>query len=91
MHIEKLNDIVYKINNTYHRKIKMKPVNFKDSAYIGDSVKSNNKDPEFKIGDRVRIIKYENIFVKGYTPDRPEEVVVINKVKKYCFTDICFQ
>ena len=49
VHIEKLNDIVYKISYTYHRKIKMKPVNFKDSAYFGDSVKSNNKILNLKL------------------------------------------
>ena len=25
------------------------------------------KNPKFKIGDHVRISKYKNIFVKGYT------------------------
>ena len=32
-------------------------------------------------GDVVRISKYENIFVKDYTPKWPEEVFVIKKVK----------
>ena len=30
-YIDKLDDIVNEYNNTYHRKIKMKPVNVKDN------------------------------------------------------------
>ena len=41
----------------------------------------SNKDPKFKVGDHVRISKYKNIFGKGYTQNRPEEVFVIIKVK----------
>ena len=43
--------------------------------------KNNNKDPKFKVGDRVRTSKYKNIFAKGYTPNWSEEVFVIKKVK----------
>ena len=32
--IDKLNDIVKEYNNTYHRTIKMKPVDVKDNTYI---------------------------------------------------------
>ena len=28
----------------------------------------NDEDPEFKVGDHVRISKYKNIFAEGYTP-----------------------
>ena len=38
------------------------------------------KDPKFKVGDRVRISKYKNIFAKGYAPNWSEEVFVINKI-----------
>ena len=34
VYIDKLNDIVNEYNNTYHRTIKMKPVDVKDSTYI---------------------------------------------------------
>ena len=53
MYIDKLNDIVNKYNNTYHRAIKMKPVDLKPSTYIDSSKKINHKDPTFKIGDIV--------------------------------------
>ena len=81
VYIDKLDDIVNKFNNTYHRTIKMKPVDVKDNTYI-DSVKEvNYKDPKFKVGDHVRICKYKNIFAKRYTPNWYEEVFVIKKVK----------
>ena len=69
VYIDKLDDIVNEYNNTYHRTIKMKPVDVKDNTYI-DSIKEvNDKDPRFKVGDHVRISKYKNIFAKGYTPN----------------------
>ena len=38
-----LDDIVNKYNNTYHRTIKMKPVDVKPSTYI-DFTKGNDKE-----------------------------------------------
>ena len=67
-YIDKL-DIVNEYNNTYHRTIKMKPVDVKDNTYIDFEKKDNDKDPKFKIGDHVRISKYKNIFVRGYMPN----------------------
>ena len=34
-----------------------------------------------KIGDRVRISKYKNVFAKGYTQNWSEEVYVVSKIK----------
>ena len=34
MYIDKLDDIVGEYNNTYHRTIKMKPIDVKDNTYI---------------------------------------------------------
>ena len=34
VYIDKLDDIVDEYNNTYHRSIKMKPVDIKDNIYI---------------------------------------------------------
>ena len=81
VYIDKLDDIVNKYNNTYHRTIKMKPVDIKSSTYIDSSKENNDEDPKFKNGDIVRISKYKNIFVKGYVPNWSEEVFVIKKVK----------
>ena len=81
VYIDKLNDIVHKYNNTYHRTIKMKPVDVKSNTYIDSSEWINDGDPKFQIGDTVRISKYKNIFLKGYVPDWSEEVFVIKKIK----------
>ena len=81
VYIDKLDDIVDKYNNTYHRTIKMKPVNVKSSTYVDSSKEINNEDPKFKIRDIVRLSKYKNIFTKGYVPNWSEEIFVIKKVK----------
>ena len=72
---------VNEYNNTNHTTIKMKTIDVKDNTYINTSKKINYKDPKFKVGDRVRISKYKNIFAKGYMPNWSEEVSVIKKVK----------
>ena len=54
---DKLDDIVNKYNNTYHRTIKLKPVDVKQSTYIDFSKETNDEDPNFKIGK----IEYQNI------------------------------
>ena len=76
VYIVKLDDVVNECNNTYHRTIKTKPVDVKDNTYIDSMVfHSNDKDPEFKVGDHVRISKYKNIFANGYTPNWSKEVL----------------
>ena len=80
-YINKLDDIVNEYNNTYHRAIKMKPVDIKDNTYIDFEKEVNDKDPKFKVGDHVRISKSKNIFAKGYTPNWSEEVFIIKRVK----------
>ena len=81
VYIDQLDDIVDEYNNTYHSTIKMKPIDVKDNTYINVDKEINNKDPKFKVGDRVRISKYKNIFAKGYIPNWSKEVFVIKKVK----------
>ena len=81
VYIDKLDDIVDEYNNTYHTTIKMKPIDVKDNTYINIDKEINNKDPKFKVGDRVRISKYKNIFAKGYTPNWSEDVFVVKNVK----------
>ena len=65
VYINKLDDIVNEYNNTYHRAIKVKPVDVKDNTYINIGKKVNDKDPKFQVGDHIRISKYKNIFAKG--------------------------
>ena len=63
VNIVKSDDIVNKYNNTYHRTIKMKPVDVKDNTYIDFNKEVNDKDPKFKIGDYARISKYKKILL----------------------------
>ena len=93
VYIDKLDCIVNKYNNTYHRTIKMKPVDVKDNTYINFDKKINDEDPKFKVGDHIRISKYKNIFAKGYTPNWSKEVFLITKIKNtvpctYVFNDL---
>ena len=44
-------------------------------------LKVNDNDPKFKVGDYVRISKYEIIFAKGDRPNWSEEVFIIKKLK----------
>ena len=81
VHIDKLDDIVNEYNNTYHRTIKMKPIDVKDNTYIDTGKEVNDKDHKFKVGDRVTISKYKNIFAKGYTPNWSEEIFIIKEIK----------
>ena len=81
LYIDKLDDIANEYNNTYHRSIKMKPIDVKYNTYINTSKEVNDGDPKFKVGDHVRISKYKNIFAKGYTPNWSEEIFVIKEIK----------
>ena len=80
-YIDKLDDIVDEYNNTYHRTIKMKPIDVKDNAYINLYYEVNDNGSEFIVSDHVRISKYKNIFAKGYTPNSSEKVLVIKEIK----------
>ena len=59
----------------------MKPVDVKDNIYIDFKKEVSNKDPKFRVGDHVRISKYENIFAKGCISNWSEEVFVVSKIK----------
>ena len=81
VHIDKLDNIVKEYNSTYHKTIKMKPIDVKDITYIDFEKEVNDKDPKFEIGDHLRISKYKNIFAKGYMPNWSDEIFVIKKYK----------
>ena len=81
VYVDKLDDIVDEYNNTYHRTIKMKPIDVNDNTYINIDKERNDNDPKFKVGDHVKISKFKNIFAEGYTPNWSEEVFVIKEIK----------
>ena len=74
-----LDNVVSKYNNTKHSTIKMKPIDVKNNkrVYIDEH---NEKDSRFKVGDRVRISKFKNIFAKGYTPNWSQEIFIVDKI-----------
>ena len=57
-----LDDVVNKYNHSKHSTIKIKPIDVGDNnkrVYIDEH---DEKDSRFKVGDRVRISKFKNIF-----------------------------
>ena len=74
-----LDDVVNKYNNTKHSTIKMKPIDVGNNkrVYIDEH---NEKRSRFKVGNRVRISKFKNIFAKGYTPNWSSEIFIVDKV-----------
>ena len=81
VYFDTVNDNFDEYNNTYHRTIKLKPVDVKSESFAEYNEESNEKGPKFKIGDHVRISKYKNIFAKGDTPNWNEEDFVIKKLR----------
>ena len=61
VYINKLNDLVNKYNNTCHSTIKIKLADVKSTTNIDSSKEINNKSPNLKIGDTVRIAKYKKV------------------------------
>ena len=49
MYIVKLDDMVNEYNNTYHRTIKMKPVDVKDNTYVDFKKEVNDKNTNLKL------------------------------------------
>ena len=69
VHFNTLNYIVNEYSNTHHEAIKMKPIDVKSDSFAEYNEESNEKDSKCKVGNHVRISKYQNIFVKGYAPN----------------------
>ena len=59
----------------------MNPVDVKPGIYTDFEKRNNKEDPKFKVDDHVRILKYKNVFAKGYVSNWSEEVFVIKKAK----------
>ena len=56
----------------------MKPIDVLSDSYAEYNEDYNEKDPKFKVRDRVKISKK---LAKGYTPNWSEEVFVVSKIK----------
>ena len=81
VYFDVVDNIVDKYNITYHRTIKMKPIDVTCDSFAEYNKESNEKDPTFKVGGHVRILKFKSVFAKGYTPNWSEEIFVVRKIK----------
>ncbi|XP_043468242.1 uncharacterized protein LOC122502321 [Leptopilina heterotoma] len=85
--INLLPTLMTKYNNKKHRTIGMKPkdVTLEDTRELLRRIRKLRRIPlkrsKFKVGDRVRVSKFKNIFEKGYTPNWTTEVFTVDKVK----------
>ena len=84
--IKNLDKLVKEYNNSYHRTIKMKPIDASKKSNE-NIVRKNynfeitNKKQKFSIGDKVRISILKNTFEKGYTSNWSEQVYIIDDIK----------
>ena len=47
-YIDKLDDILNEYKDSYHRTIKMKPIDVRSGNYVEHNINSNDKDPKFR-------------------------------------------
>ena len=74
-----LNRLVDEYNNTYHCSMGTKIIDVHYSALF-EEIETNPKALKFKVGNRVRIIKYKNIFSKGYIENWSKEIFLFDSV-----------
>lgn len=81
-----LKDVVHAYNHTYHRSIKMRPVDVTEdrvlevynNLYHGVSLRSTKT--KYHVGDHVRISREKKTFEKGYTWNWSEEIFKVIQV-----------
>ena len=89
-YVDVLLDLVKGYNNTKHFSIKMAPVEASKKkneltvwrTLYPDHLEIRDINPEFSVGDKVRISKKKKTFEKGYTTRWTEEIFTIVEVKR---------
>ena len=76
-----LNKLVDQYNNTYNRPNGKKHIDADYSA-LTEETEWSHKTPKFKVGSRVTITNYKNVFSKGCTNNWLREKFVIDSVLK---------
>ena len=81
-----MNKLVKEYNNSYHRTIKMKPIDASKRSNENIVRKNYNfkitdKKQKFSIDDKVRVSLLKNTFEKGYTSNWSEEIFIIYDIK----------
>lgn len=99
-YLDVLQDLVSAYNNSYHRSIKMRPIDVnietEQQAFINihgksysELIKTDKPKPRLKQGDKVRVPYEIEKFDKGYYPTYKDHVYTIDKTikgnKKYVF------
>ena len=82
-YIHKLNQFVTTLNSKRNCSIHLIPKNVKNSDFLALMYSKPQREfrkPQFKIGDRVRISKYDLPFRKGYKPQFTQEVFEIVEI-----------
>ena len=85
--VDILEDLVSGYNNSFHRSIKMTPIEaskIENQGVVHENLfplqeEEKKEKPKFKIDDTVRITKYKAIFAKGYLPNWSTEMFKIAK------------
>ena len=86
--VDVLSDMTDAYNNTYHRSIKMKPVEVtrKNSEDVWLNLYGNlqytSKNTRIKVNDTVRISRFKHVFSKGYDKNWSTEIFSVNKVNQ---------
>ena len=89
VYLDILPKILEQYNNTKHSSIKMTPVEAskkKNESTVYFNLYGNmeqlSSKPRIKIGDKVRISKYERkVFDEGYTANWTEEIFLVDKIQ----------
>jgi len=88
--IHRLSEFESLYNRTYHRSIKMAPINVNAvtsptvyrNLYGYEQINNKIKQHNLKIGDRVRISKLKKTFEKGYDTNYTDEIFTISKIRQ---------
>ena len=86
--VDVLNDLVYNYHHSFHRSIKMTPVEAskkenENKVFLNlfPNVDQTLRKPKFNIGDKVRIAKWKHSLHKGYLPNWTMEIFTVTDVK----------
>ena len=84
-----LRDVVHAYNHSYHRSIKMRPVDVTEERVLEvynnlyHGMKNHATTCKFKVGDYVRISREKQTFEKGYTWNWSEEIFKVIQVIRH--------
>lgn len=86
-YIDVLPKLIENYNKSYHRTIKMSPLEGskkenESRVYKHLYEEKQKREPKFKVDERVRISKYKTPFMRGYDPSFTEEIFIITEILK---------